>query len=100
VELSVLVSDTGIGIPKNALKRIFDLFETQTGDNALAKTTNSGVSSASGIGLTICKELVDAMGGSLSVQSTLGMGSTFEFKLNTLVRRARVRGGAHRRAER
>jgi K+-sensing histidine kinase KdpD len=87
VELSVSVSDTGIGIPKNALKRIFDLFETVTGDAALANPS-LGISSASGIGLTICKELVNAMGGSLSVQSAVGTGSTFVFRLQTLVRAA------------
>jgi len=82
VELCVRVKDTGIGIPKHALKRIFDLFETASGE--FFTNSGSGLSSASGIGLTICKELVNAMGGTLYVKSTLGSGSTFTFKLKTL----------------
>jgi CheY-like chemotaxis protein len=83
VELCVRVVDTGIGIPRNALRRIFDLFETASGDPALADPS-LGISSASGIGLSICKELVLAMGGWLSVESSMGAGSAFTFKLHTL----------------
>ena len=90
VELCASVCDTGIGIPHNALTRIFELFETAMGDAALPNG-GQGLSSASGIGLTICKELVKAMGGTLTVESSLGAGSTFTFKLATLVRARRAR---------
>jgi signal transduction histidine kinase len=63
------VSDTGAGIPPEAFERIFEKFG-QVGDQGRVGT---------GLGLTFCKLAVEAHGGSIMVQSTAGIGSTFSF---------------------
>jgi len=68
------VVDTGIGIPPEKKDLIFDSF-TQ----ADAETTRKY--GGSGLGLSICKELVRKMGGKLQVHSQPGHGSTFYFNL-------------------
>ncbi|MFM9941133.1 MAG: ATP-binding protein [Hyphomicrobiaceae bacterium] len=68
--LQFQVRDTGIGIPPDALQRLFDPF-TQ----ADASTTRRF--GGTGIGLTICRKLARAMGGDITVQSTVARGSTF-----------------------
>jgi signal transduction histidine kinase len=70
------VRDTGEGIPPEDLPRIFERFY---------RGKNSGAESA-GLGLALVKELVEAMGGSVSAESTLGEGSCFTVR----VRVARV----------
>ena len=64
------VSDTGVGIPQEKLKIIFDRF-SQADMNL-----NSNYEGA-GIGLSIVKSYVDALGGTIEVKSVLGQGSTF-----------------------
>ena len=72
--LQVSVSDTGRGIPKDQLDRIFDrLFQVKLGDAA----TEKGI----GLGLYICRELVELHGGRIWVKSELEAGSTFTFEL-------------------
>lgn len=68
------VADTGIGIPASKQSTIFESF-TQ----ADASTTRQF--GGSGLGLTIAKHMVDKMGGTLSLQSTEGVGSHFWFTL-------------------
>ncbi|MGE3512224.1 MAG: ATP-binding protein [Vicinamibacterales bacterium] len=64
------VSDTGIGIPPSDLPRIFDEFVQI--ENPLQRRTKG-----TGLGLPLSKRLAGLLGGSLTVESTLGVGSTF-----------------------
>jgi NtrC-family two-component system sensor histidine kinase KinB len=67
-----IVGDTGVGIAEEYLPRIFERFYRAPGQ--------SGHSGA-GLGLAIAKEIVEAHGGEISVQSKLGAGSAFSFTL-------------------
>lgn len=71
----VHVEDTGIGIEEEALQRIFLPYEQQASIN---ETRASG---GFGLGLSICKQLVELHGGTLTVSSTIGVGSVFSFTL-------------------
>jgi two-component system, OmpR family, phosphate regulon sensor histidine kinase PhoR len=68
------VSDTGIGIPQADQERIFERFYRV--DSARAREVGG-----TGLGLAIAKHLVEAHGGQIEVQSELGRGSTFSFRL-------------------
>lgn len=72
--LTFEVSDSGIGIPREALPRIFNPFEQADGST----TRRYG---GAGLGLTICQRLIRLMGGEIKVVSSLGKGSTFSFTL-------------------
>jgi signal transduction histidine kinase/CheY-like chemotaxis protein len=76
--LLVEVEDTGIGIPAEALERIFDRF-TQ------ADSSTTREFGGSGLGLSISRKLVEQMGGTISVRSRLGEGSVFSFNLTLLL---------------
>jgi signal transduction histidine kinase len=74
----ISVADTGVGIAPEHLSHIFDeFFQLRNPERDRAK--------GSGLGLTICKRLVDAMGGALEVQSAPGTGSTFTVTLPATV---------------
>jgi signal transduction histidine kinase/CheY-like chemotaxis protein len=72
VLVRVSVADTGIGIPPNKHKLIFEPFR---GSDEL----QLGGFTANGLGLAISKQLVNLMGGNMEFQSQLGAGSTFQF---------------------
>jgi len=68
--VAISVADTGVGIPADALGRIFDEFYQLQNPE---RDRNKG----SGLGLAICKRLVTALGFTLNLESTVGVGSTF-----------------------
>jgi two-component system, OmpR family, sensor histidine kinase SenX3 len=69
-EIVIRVSDTGIGIPEGKLPRIFERFYRV--DKARSKETGG-----TGLGLAIVKHIAENHGGRVTVESTLGEGSTF-----------------------
>lgn len=74
LEISFDIEDTGIGISKEYVATIFESF-TQAGTDTARKFGGTG------LGLTISKQLVDLMNGSIGVESTLGEGTTFTVKI-------------------
>jgi len=80
VELHFSIVDTGIGIPPEKQKTIFDAFAQADG----SITRKYG---GTGLGLTICRRLADAMGGRIWVKSEPGKGSTFHFTAKLGVQR-------------
>ncbi|MBQ8983894.1 MAG: DegV family EDD domain-containing protein [Lachnospiraceae bacterium] len=70
VELSISVSDTGMGIKKEALPYLFDAFKR------VDEKKNRHIE-GTGLGLSIVKQIVELMDGSVSVNSVYGEGSTF-----------------------
>jgi signal transduction histidine kinase len=68
------VADNGMGIPRRELRKIFDHF--YRADNLLTRQTEG-----SGLGLAIAQRIVKAHGGRISVDSTVGQGSTFRIHL-------------------
>ena len=70
-QVRVSVADNGVGIPSEDLKRIFERFYRV--DKARSRPAAGGT----GLGLPIVKQVVEQMGGSVSVESTLGRGAKF-----------------------
>ena len=83
----VSVSDTGRGIPPDQQERIFDRF-VQSGDGG-----NVG---AAGLGLSIVRDIVQAHGGRIHLESTLGAGSRFPPQELQLCQGGFVGGDQHR----
>lgn len=66
----IKVSDTGIGIKPEVLEKLFKVEETFT-------TEGTGNEPGTGLGLLICKEFIDTLGGTIAVESTVGSGTSF-----------------------
>ncbi|PIQ27679.1 PAS domain-containing sensor histidine kinase [bacterium (Candidatus Blackallbacteria) CG17_big_fil_post_rev_8_21_14_2_50_48_46] len=73
-EAVIEVTDTGIGIPKIDLPRIFDRFFRV--DKARSRVTGG-----TGLGLSIVKDIIEAHGGTISVNSVVNIGTTFTIRL-------------------
>ncbi len=69
--IEVTIADTGQGIPESELERIFERFYQV--DKSRARSSRQGT----GLGLTISKEIIEAHGGSIHVQSKVGQGTRF-----------------------
>lgn len=76
--LGFSVTDTGIGIAPEDQSRVFEHFSQA--DGSLTRVVGG-----TGLGLSISKHLVELMGGSLSLESEVGKGSTFSFKIRVSV---------------
>jgi PAS domain S-box-containing protein len=74
IRFCIEVIDTGIGIPEDKLSTIFESFSQ-------AELTTTRKYGGSGLGLSITRYLIKAMGGEIKVKSRLGLGSTFYFSL-------------------
>ena len=73
-DLKISITDSGVGISKENLPRIFDQFYRVDG-------SRSSVTGGAGLGLTIVKKLVEAHNGSVDVSSEVGQGTTFTVSL-------------------
>ena len=73
--VEIVVADTGTGIPPEQLRQIFDpFFTTKSGPDETGK-------GGTGIGLAICREIIEAHDGRIRVESLVGKGTTFTVKL-------------------
>ena len=73
-EVTTTISDTGIGIPKEAMSHLFNKFYR-------ASNTAQQASKGTGLGLYISKSIVEKIGGKIWVESEIGKGSKFSFTL-------------------
>ncbi len=71
------VTDTGIGIAEEKIEKIFENFQQAT-------SGTSRIYGGTGLGLAIVKQLVESQGGTITVKSAVGQGSTFSFVLSFL----------------
>ena len=69
-ELQVTIKDTGVGIPDQDLERIFDPF-----------FTTPGAGEGTGLGLALCRQILERHQGRMEVESKLGVGTRFDLYL-------------------
>jgi len=74
-EIVISISDTGIGIAPEDFDAVFEQFKQVGGDTLTDKPKGTG------LGLPICKEIVEHHGGRIWLESEIGKGSTFSFSL-------------------
>jgi signal transduction histidine kinase/ActR/RegA family two-component response regulator len=81
----LIVHDTGIGIPSEYLQRIFEPFVQVQGQNNMG---NDNALRGNGLGLSITKNLVINLGGTITLDSQVSVGSTFEVHLPIRITKA------------
>ncbi len=74
IEILFQVRDEGQGIPDHKLETIFERFQQ-------VDSSDSRKKGGTGLGLTICRKIIEQHGGKIWVDSTVGIGSTFSFTL-------------------
>lgn len=74
VSVVLEIRDTGVGIPPQRLAELFAIGSRES-------STGTSGETGTGMGLVICKELMDRQGGSMAVDSTVGAGTTFTLRL-------------------
>lgn len=72
--IQIKVIDSGIGIPESKFTEIFS--------NTITSTAGTGKERGSGLGLMVCKKLINKQGGEITVESEIGKGSTFTITLD------------------
>ncbi|MFH1422548.1 MAG: GAF domain-containing sensor histidine kinase [Planctomycetota bacterium] len=82
--VEMAVSDNGKGIPEEAVDKIFGRFYQ-------ADSGGEDVHRGSGIGLSVCKGLIEAMGGKIYVESSPGKGAAFKFTLNRKEKKQKIK---------
>ncbi len=78
--LLISVKDTGIGIPKDKISRLFQPYSQ-------VDSSHKRLFGGTGLGLRICKEFVHMMGGEINIESEEGKGSNFYFNIKLLVKK-------------
>ena len=74
-EIEISISDSGVGIPKDVQKNLFRI------DNKLQSQKGTAGEKGSGLGLILCNEFIEKLGGSIRVKSEVGKGTTFTLRL-------------------
>ncbi|MGB3641286.1 MAG: ATP-binding protein [Rivularia sp. (in: cyanobacteria)] len=82
-QLSITISDTGIGIPPEKHDKIFESFEQADG-------STSREYGGTGLGLAVTKQLVELHGGTIWVESEVGEGSSFTFTLPVVDKKQKI----------
>ena len=80
-ELTVTISDNGVGISKDRINKIFNITENYS-------TPGTQKETGTGLGLILCKEFIEKNNGRIWVKSMVGIGSSFSFSLPTIVETA------------
>ncbi len=73
-EIKIIVEDNGVGIESDRLHKLFNMTETTIGTNS---------EQGNGLGLYLCKEIIEKLGGNIKVESKIGQGTTFIVTLPT-----------------
>lgn len=70
----IAVTDAGQGIPAEEIAQLFQRYQR-------ARVRPTGAEQSTGLGLAICKRIVDLHGGEITIESVVGQGSTFTVRL-------------------